>query len=536
MNLFPSFLSIATAVLGVLSPFDLHAEPKKLSEVIHTASGPVRGMPRDANGVLAWKGLPYAAAPVGNLRWRAPAPAKAWTDVHDATKFGNRCLSALRDDPEPGPPRSEDCLFLNVWSAAQVADEKRPVMVWLHGGGFQFGSGSNATFDGTPLARNGAVVVTLNYRVGVLGHLAHPELDKEGGSGNFGLLDQLAALQWVKANIAGFGGNPDNVTLFGESAGGHAVGILMTSPLAKGLFHKAIGQSGAFWDGKNGPMEGFEESRARGVAYVEKMGGSTISALRAMPAEKLNNAAQWDFTMNPMVTVFSPNVDRYVLPDFPSARYARGEYMKIPLLAGWNAVEEYPFGAFALPHGNAKQFRDAAERMFGTDRLAEFLRLYPANTDVEAKVSAAELNGDITIGEQTWKWLEYQHAGGNVPVYGYKFTYTSPYVAVASHITEVPFVFGTLTPQFVIHSRTPPADADRALAQTMMSYWVNFAKRADPNAPGLPIWPAYGDKGLLQELGKVVAPKENTQIARFRFLASFRSDGTLPLRWRRDVP
>ncbi|MBC7703296.1 MAG: carboxylesterase family protein [Rhodoferax sp.] len=536
MNLFQSIGWLATTLVATIAPVSSQAALTELGEVVHTVTGPVRGARRDVNGVLAFKGLPFASPPVGELRWRAPQPVGSWTDVRDATKFGTRCLSALADDPEPGPARSEDCLYLNVWTAAQKSEEKRPVMVWVHGGGFQFGSGSGPTLDGSLLAQKGAVVVTFNYRLGVLGYLAHPELDKEGASGNYGLQDQLAALRWVKDNIARFGGDPSNVTLFGESAGAHAVGILMTSPLAEGLFQKAIGQSGAFWDGKNGPMEDFDESRARGVAYMRKLGESSIAALRAMPAEKLNAAAPWDFTMNPMVTVFSPNVDRYVVPDFPSARYARGEYMKIPLLAGWNDVEEYPFRAFSLPHANAQQFRQAAERMFGKDRLAEFLKFYPAGTDAEASASADILTGDITISEQTWKWLEYQQAGGRVPVYGYKFTYTSSYVPIASHITDVPFVFGTLTPQFVIHSRTPPADADRALAQTMMSYWVNFATRADPNGPGLPIWPTFGTKGLVQDLGKVVTSQENGQAERFKFLSSFRVGGTLPLRWRQEVP
>ncbi|WP_213958884.1 carboxylesterase family protein [Variovorax sp. dw_954] len=536
MNLLHSVGWFATTMLAAMAPISLHAEPAELGEVVHTVSGAVRGSPRDENGVLSFKGMPFAAPPVADLRWHAPEPVKPWTEVRDATKFGNRCLSALPNDPEPGPARSEDCLFLNIWTAAHKPAERRPVMVWIHGGGFQFGSGSAPYFNGTQLARKGVVLVTFNYRVGVLGHMAHPALDKEGASGNYGLQDQLAALHWVKANIARFGGDPDNVTLFGESAGAHAVGLLMTSPLSKGLFHKAIGQSGAFWDGKNGPMEGFDESRARGVAFMRKLGESSIAALRAMPAEKINAAAPWDFTMNPMVTVFSPNVDHHVLPDFPSARYARGEYMKIPLLAGWNEAEDYPFRAFSLPHGNAQEFRDAAARMFGKDRLAEFLALYPASTDAEAVASSNALTGDITISEQTWKWLEYQQAGGRVPVYGYKFTYTSPYVPIASHITEIPFVFGTLTPQFIIHSNKPPAEADRALAQTMMSYWVNFATRGNPNAAGLPIWPAYGDKGLIQNLGQVVAPQENAQAARFRFIASYRAGGTLPLRWRRDVP
>lgn len=516
-------------------PLAAQAQAGSVAEVVDTAAGPVRGVPRDASGVLAFKGIAYAAAPVGPLRWHGPEPVQPWSETRDATAFGKRCLSALPNDPEPGPPRSEDCLYLNLWTAAQAPGEKRPVMVWIHGGGFQFGSGSAPSFNGTGLAGKGAIVVTFNYRVGVLGYMAHPELDLEGASGNYGLLDQLAALQWVKANIARFGGDPGNVTLFGESAGAHAVGLLMTSPLAQGLFHKAIGESGAFWDGKNGPMEGYDESRARGAAFARKLGATSVAQLRAIPAEKLNAAAPWDFTMNPMVTTFSPNVDRYVLPDFPSTRYARGEFMKIPLLAGWNAVEEYPFGAFALPHDNARQFRDAAARMFGQDWLAQFLDLYPARTDGEAAMSAAALNGDITISEQTWRWLEYQRSAG-VPVFGYHFSYTSPYIPIASHITEIPFVFGTLTPQFIIHTQLPPAAADRDLAATMMAYWVNFATRGNPNGAGLPIWPAYGKDGRIQELGTVVAGRSNAQLARFKFLSSYRTGGTLPMRWRHDVP
>jgi len=537
MNLSRTFGWLAGTLLAGIVPVAAHAAPNnELDERVQTLSGPVRGAPRGPDGVLAFKGLPFAAAPMGALRWRAPQPVEPWTAVRDATSFGHRCLSALPNDPEPGPPRGEDCLYLNVWSAARHTGEKRPVFVWVHGGGFQFGSGSGPTIDGSRLAAKGVVVVTFNYRLGVFGFLAHPALDAEGASGNYGLQDQLAALRWVKANIERFGGDPDSVTLAGESAGAHAIGILMTSPLASGLFHKAIGESGAFWDGKNGPMEGFEESRARGTAFMKKLGVDSIAALRDMPADELNAAAPWDFTMNPMVTVFSPSVDRHVVPDFPTVRYARGDYMRIPLLAGWNDAEDFPFRAFSLPHADARQFRDAAQRMFGADRIDEFLSLYPAGTDQEAAESAHALTGDITISEQTWKWLEFQAAGGRLPVYGYRFSYTSPYVAIASHITEVPFVFGTLTPQFVIRSMAPPGPADRALSQAMMGYWVNFAAHSDPNGPGLPIWPAYGNTGLVQELGQSLAPQQVAQAARFRFLGSFRQEqGTLPMRWRKDA-
>ena len=454
--------------------------------------------------------------------------------MRDTRQLGNRCLSALEKDPVPGPLRSEDCLTLNIWTASKKISDKQPVMVWLHGGGFQFGSGGDPTIDGTKLAQKGVVLVTLNYRLGVLGFMAHPELDSEGASGNYGLQDQIAALRWVKDNISSFGGNPDNVTLFGESAGAMSIGLLMVSPPAKGLFHKAIGQSGAFWDGKYGPLESFEESRIRGAAYMKRMGAKSISDLRAMPADALNDAALWNFDRNPIVTAFSPNVDHYVVPEFPAAAFSQGKQMKIPLLAGWQEAEYYPFKAFSLPHTNAKEFRDAAERMFGKERLTEFLTLYPASTDEQANTSADNLTSDFTISEQTWQWLELQRKSGQ-PVYGYEFTYTSPYAPIASHITDVPFVFGNLTPQHVIGSKVAASAPDYAFSDLLMNYWTNFAKKSDPNGSGLPHWPNYNEKGLIQILGKATGPKDISQLERFRFIASFRVNGVFPMRWRTDV-
>ncbi len=524
--------SACAAALLTLGIGGLHAQSTELTKRLRLDSGSVQGMPRSGDGVLAFKGIPYAAPPIGRLRWSAPQPVSRWDGIVDATHYGHRCLSALEIERDVGPARSEDCLTLNIWTGALTTDEKRPVMVWVHGGGFQFGSSANPTTDGTALADKGVLVVTFNYRLGVLGYLAHPDLDKEGPSGDYGLQDQVAALHWVQDNIARFGGDPTNITIFGESAGAHAIGILMASPLSKGLFQKAIGESGALWDGTNGAMEDFDEAHARGVRFVQRVGARSIADLRAMPAEKLNAAAPWNFTMDPIVTAFSPNVDRYVVPETPAARYHRGEQMHIPLLAGWNDVEQFPFRAFALPHRTAGEFRDAASRMFGKDRIPEFLSLYPASTDAEASTSADALTGDLVIAEQTWSWLDAQRRTGHAPVYGYKFAYTSPYTPVASHITEIPFVFGTLTPQMVIGSKMPAAEADRALSDTMSSYWVNFARRGDPNGPGLPSWPAFNDAGIVQRLATSVGPMPNPQEARFRFIASFRKAGVFPMRWR----
>ncbi|MGY3550812.1 para-nitrobenzyl esterase [Bradyrhizobium sp. USDA 4472] len=503
----------------------------RLCRQVRTQAGLVRGEPRDEGGVIAFKGIPYAAPPVGPLRWRAPQPPTPWHGVRDAMAFGAASLSSLENDPRP-EPRSEDCLTLNVWTAARASDEKRPVMVWIHGGGFQFGSSANPATDGRLLAAKGVVVVSFNYRLGVLGFLAHPELDTISPSGNYGLQDQLAALRWVRANIAAFGGDPDNVTLFGESAGAMAVGILMASPLARRLFHKAIGQSGAFWDGRHGPLQSFEEARARGVAFARRQGDGSIAALRAMPAEQLNAAAPWRFQDDHVAQAFSPSIDRYVVPDVPARRFLRGEQMQIPLLSGWNGAEEFPFMARSLPAHSAQAFRTAAEETFGQNRLTDFLELYPADTDAQARASAAALTGDMVIGEQCWQWLRLHRASTRAPVYGYHFVYTSPYTPIASHVTEIPFVFGTLTPQRVIGCTTPAADADRAMADTMMSYWVNFATTGNPNASGLPPWPAYDERDVVQILGVSIAARVNPHADRFGFLGSFRKDGVLPMRWR----
>jgi para-nitrobenzyl esterase len=506
----------------------------RLGRRVRTQAGEVRGQPRDEGGVLAFKGIPYAAPPVGPLRWRAPQPPAPWRGVRDALGFGAAALSSLENDPRPGP-RAEDCLTLNVWTAAQEADEKRPVMAWIHGGGFQFGSSANPATDGRLLAAKGVVVVSFNYRLGIFGFLAHPELDAEAPSGNYGLQDQLAALRWVQANIAAFGGDPDNVTLFGESAGAMAVGLLMASPLARGLFHKAIAQSGAFWDGRHGPLQTQDEARARGLAFAHRQGGASIAALRTMPAEQLNAAAPWSFARDHVTQAFSPGIDRHLVPEAPARRFLRGEQMHVPLLAGWNSAEEFPFMSQALPHHRARAFRAAAEALFGKERMAEFLELYPAATDAQAKASAAALAGDMVVGEQCWQALRLHRNGTRAPVYGYHFVHTSPYTPIASHVTEIPFVFGTLTPQRVIGCAAPPDEADRALARTMMSYWVNFARSGDPNGSGLPVWPAYDESDIVQILGTSIEGRSNPHAKRFRFLGSFRADGVLPTRWRGDV-
>jgi para-nitrobenzyl esterase len=336
----------------------------------------------------------------------------------------------------------------------------------------------------------------------------------------------------VQANIARFGGDPENVRVFGESAGAHAIGILMASPLARGLMHKAIGQSGAFWDTPHGSLTTYAEARARGAAFAAKLGAQTIADLRALPAETVNAAAPWDFESDPGLTPFSPSIDGYVVPDVPAARVTRGEQLPIPLLAGWNAVENWPFRDLALPHATAAAFRTAAEQLFGADRMSEFLAHYPAATDEEATASAYTLAGDMLISQQVWEWLELHARLPAVPVYGYTFSYTSPYVPIASHVVDVASVFGTLTPQFIVNGAMPPGAADRALAATMMTAWVNFAAHGDPNGAGVPSWAGYRAAGQVQSFDTTVETRDCAEAERFRFLSSFRTAGVLPSSWR----
>ena len=426
-------------------------------------------------------------------------------------------------------------------------------MVWIYGGGFQFGSSAEPRYDGSMLATQGVVLVSFNYRVGALGFLALSELDKEGPhpSGNFGLQDQLFLLHWVRSNIAAFGGDPDNITIFGESAGAHAVGLLVSSPLSKGLFHKAILESGAFWDAEHGSMPTFAEARQLGSDLVSKLGSNSLATLRSLPAIDIVTAAPYNPILDPEITVPGPSVDHFVLPVAPPRAFTEGRQMKMPILAGWNTDEQLPFLPLAIPHTSVQQFEADAELYF-RDRTGQFLSLYPAGNVSQATASAEALIGDLVIREQTWEAVDDQSRYVDAPVYAYYYTYTSAYSPLAAHTAEIPFVFGTLTPNRALGSTQPPASEDRALAQKMMAYWTNFAKYGNPNdqTAGLPYWPAYvgdGEEGEGEEgidcarhgargadilgLGNTIAPVYYP-LDRFKFIRSFRRDGILPRYWR----
>ena len=474
-----------------------------LAEIkIKTDSGVVEGMTDSASGLHTFKGIPYAAPPVGDLRWKEPQPAVPWSGVLEATAFGPRPMQAnIYSDMifrDAGP--SEDCLTLNVWTPAHEAKQHLPVMVWIYGGGFQAGGTSEPRQDGTNLAKKGVVVVSMNYRLGVFGLLAHPDLTKESGhgaSGNYGLMDQAAALRWVNRNIAAFGGDPGNVTIFGESAGSYSVSLQMASPLARGLFQRAIGESGSLLGTERNPAHilSLAEGEKEGVAFAASFGAKSIAALRAIPAADILKASR-DQKLGDRVVV-----DGYFLPKSGRDIYAAGEQAQVPLLAGWNADESRVYSTFGSNRPTAKTYEADVRKEYGS--LADdVLYLYPAGSDAEALKSKGDLAGDRFIISSTWKWIEMQLRTGNSPVYRYQFDRAvpvtpgfivngSPATAAdvgAAHASEIPYVFGALD------SKGPGVqweDGDRKLSDLMETYWSNFAKTGNPNAPGLPEWPRY---------------------------------------------
>jgi len=471
--------------------------PAAAPDTVKVDTGRVKGAA--ANGVVAFKGIPFAAPPVGALRWKAPQPAPQWKGVRDALEFGPRCMQGrIYNDMvfrDKGP--SEDCLYLNVWTPSTSAKGRLPVMVWIYGGGFGAGAASEPRQDGENLAKKGVAVVSMNYRLNVFGFFAHAELAKESGhnsAGNYGLLDQVAALEWVHKNIAGFGGDPANVTIFGESAGSFSVSALMASPLAQGLFHRAIGESGAFF-GKVLDLKPLAASEETDAGFGQSIGAQTLADLRAKPAAELLDAA-----VKQKAIWFAPDVDGYFLPRTVREIFASGQQSHVPLLAGWNRDEGSYRGIFEKDEPTAANFVAYAHKHFG-DKAAEFLKLYPAENDEQAKRSAQDLSGDQFIAFSTWKWLEMHGATGNSTLYRYEFDDAPPAPANAEatggeaaprgayHSAEIEFVFGALASK-----NLPWRPEDKALSDLMSSYWANFARSGDPNGTGLPGWPAYDSK------------------------------------------
>jgi para-nitrobenzyl esterase len=487
---------------------------------LSTADGVLEGVVSADGKVRTFKGIPYAAPPVGPLRWRAPQPVKPWLGVRKATEYAARSMQGpiysdmvFHDD---GP--SEDCLYLNLWMPANPPQGRLPVMVWIHGGGYVAGSSSEPRQDAGNLSKKGVMVVTMNYRLGVFGFLAHPELTRESGrgaSGNYGLLDQVAALEWVKRNIATFGGDPDNVTLFGESAGSLSVCALMASPLAQGLFNRAIGESGAFF-GPTLPLKPLADAESEGLKFARSsFGGASIGELRSRPAKEVLDAA-----LRLPQEYFSPDVDGYLLPVDCLSAYSAGRQGRIPLLAGWNRDEGSFETFFEGDAPTAANYAARARTRFGA-KAGEFLGLYAAATDAQARRSAQDLEGDKFMGYSTWKWLELHLRGGGHPVYRYEFDQAPPLPKDAApgaeprayHSAEIEFVFRVLSSKDL-----PWRAEDRAVSELMSSYWTNFAKTGNPNGEGLPRWPEYSGADGYQVMHLSASPGAAADGHRARYL------------------
>ncbi len=448
----------------------------KFSNQIEVEGGIVEGVKTDS--MMIFKGIPFAKPPVGELRWKAPQPVEPWEGVKVADKFAKGPIQGS-EKPEDF---SEDCLYLNVWTPAKSAEDNLPVMVWIYGGGFSFGSTSDPSHDGELLAKNGVVVVSIAYRVGNLGFLAHPELSAEDPnhvSGNYGILDQIAGLKWVKNNISKFGGNPNKVTIFGESAGGISVSILCASPLAKGLFCGAISQSGGSfgparqttYPGEN--MKTLAMAEADGQQIAEKLGANSLAELRAMDASKFAGSDMSGFGAWPIV-------DGYVIKDDQYKLYEKGDFNDVDILVGYNSDEGASFGFGDTPETHVQNV---------TTRYGKFadtlLKVYPQEEGVLNK-TARDLMRDAAFGWQTWAWCCLQSRIGKSNVYLYYFDQHPADSDGSWHGQDVNFVFQ--------HISQPEVDAQ--LSKAMGIYWTNFAKFGNPNGENsqLPEWPKFTEQ------------------------------------------
>jgi para-nitrobenzyl esterase len=484
-----------------------------ITEPVKTDAGPVSGAAGNNPDVRVFKGIPYAAPPVGPLRWKAPQPAPKWDGVKTAAAFGPRCMQGGgggRAGAPPPPPTSEDCLYINVWTAASSSSAKLPVMVWSYGGAFTGGAGSLPGYDGEALAKKGVVFVTYNYRLGPFGFFAHPELTKESGhnaSGNYGVMDLHAALKWVHNNIAAFGGDPGRVTLVGESAGAALESVLVGSKEARGLYHRVIAES-ASWSGvRMEKMQTLADAEAAGKANAEKIGATSIAELRAKSADEIMKMAPG-----------RPIVDGWYVTEDLSKTYAAGRQTDVDVLVGSNE-NEAGFAFFGVPKGTAAEFAAQIKDRFG-DRSAEFLKIYPSGSDAESNAAQVRsFNDEVAWNMRSWALSESKRGKGKA--YLYYFTKVPPANGNqpsrgAIHTAEIPYALGNGARNWT--------DADKALSETMTSYWVNFAAAGDPNGKGLPVWaPFKGASGraqmtmLLGDKVEAGEPLDASRIALYDF-------------------
>lgn len=493
-----------------------------ITKPVKVEGGLVAGVPGKDTSITAFKGIPFASPPVGDLRWRAPQPVKAWQGVRKADHFGDSCVQNIVAELKPWTYEfmthtevSEDCLFVNVWTGAKSAGEKRPVYVYIYGGANTSGSGAVPVYDGEGLAKKGIVVVTVNYRVGILGFFTHPELTAESdvhASGNYALLDLIAALRWVHENIAAFGGNPDRVVIGGQSAGASNTHSLVASPLAKGLFHGAIAESGSSVNGL-GLMNSrtLAEQEKQGVRFAEAKGAHSLADLRKMSWKELTAPVQGGPPFR-----WSVVVDGYVQPAPAGEMFAQGKQNDVPTLTGCNMGEG---GASPHPTTTAEAFQRQARQRYG-DMADEFLSLYPAATDEQARAALNESSWDAERATM-YLWAVSRGKTAKTKAYTYFWDHTLPGPEAdrygAFHTSEVPYAMNTL-----YMSDRPFTEADRKIADMMSSYWANFIRTGDPNGKGLPHWPAVSEQpGTTMEVGDKNAPIPVAAKPALAFLEKF---------------
>jgi len=518
---------------------------------VKTANGIVESTTPPANGVRSFKGIPFAAPPVGDLRWREPQPAKNWTGARNADQFAAHCMQVTRPTDDywfRGKDMSEDCLYLNVWTPAKSGREKLPVLVYIFGGGFSNGAGCEPRYDGASMAQHGIVAVTVNYRLNIFGFFTHPDLTKESphhASGDYGFLDQVAALEWVQKNIAAFGGDPRRVTIAGESAGSISVSALMASPLSKNLIAGAIGESGALI--ATLPPRALSVAEQDGTRFAANAGATTLAALRAMTAEQVQAAVA-----RTQGARFSTVLDGYFLPKTLPEIFAAGEQAKVPLLAGSNSAEQS--GRSLLQGDPTPDNLYAAIKRLYPDHADDMLKAYAVSTPDEVLDAADDLASQRFIAYGTWKWTELQMKTGGKPVFRYFYTRVrprflgnvgqAPAAAApaapaapapgqaatgrggrggatpgpprgAAHSSEIQYAMGNL-PLDPRYAWTPD---DTKVSQTMQAYFVNFIKSGNPNGPGLPNWPAYASGSNYERMQIDVESKAAPEPHRDRYLA-----------------
>jgi para-nitrobenzyl esterase len=497
-NLTAGAFATGLALVFVLLPATgAPAAAQSAGATVTVEGGQLAGAPSAlGEEVMVFRGVPFAAPPVGELRWRPPQPAAAWDGVRDATEAEPACIqneipAEVQTFYNAGVDRmSEDCLYLNVWTAAE-ADDSAPVMVWIHGGGLAIGNSADITYDGTRLAQRGVVLVTINYRLAALGYLAHPLLSGEsehGASGNYGTLDQVAALGWIQRNIAAFGGDPSRVTIFGESAGSWSVNQMMATPLASGLFHAAIGESGGGF-GSRGRAEPKEEIESAGERLVEALLGDgvtpSLEAMRAASADEVQAVA-------PDLVLSTANVDGWVFPDTVYNLFAAGEQHDVPVIVGSNADEMSILGGAAGAE-TLEQHRESIRNEYG-EHADAFFETFPAETDEEAQQARVASGTDATFGWEMRTWARMMETVSS-PAYLYFFSRIPPAADAdrygAYHTAEIAYVFDNFGVSPHPYANRDYTDTDRLLSDILASYWVNMAATGNPNSEGLPEWPAY---------------------------------------------